>query len=132
MRLEHAFAVGEDPVLSQPTSANLTAFLVNVVGVAPTGATELTLTGNQPLEDLEHLDWATTSTSSLASAASLLSGGAQKNGAAVAENGSGGSVSSNQRRHEGAKALANAMASDGDGVVTLNPFEIRTAVIYVQ
>jgi len=123
VRLEHAFAVGEDSVLSQPASVNLTAFLVDVVGVSPTGATELTLTGNQPLEDLEHLDWATTS--------SLLSGGDQKSGE-VANNGGGGSVSSNQKRHAGAKAFAQAMASDEDGMVTLNPFEIRTAVIYVQ
>lgn len=104
VRLEHSFGVDEDDVLSQSVSVNVTSLIMSL-GFEPTGALELTLTGNQPLEDLNRLDWDT--------ASDVL----PRDDVVV---------------HKAQAAqYAKALTSDGDGIVTLNPMEIRTAVIYV-
>jgi alpha-mannosidase len=56
LRLEHTFAVGEDPVLSAPVTVNVTTFFASI-GLQVVDDKELTLTANQLLEDLTYLDW---------------------------------------------------------------------------
>jgi len=50
LRLSHQFAVGEDPVLSQPVTVNL-ATLFN--GIPLNNLTEVSLTANQPASEIE-------------------------------------------------------------------------------
>jgi len=104
LRLEHTFAVDEDPVLSEPVSLNVTSLLLQL-GFIPTGATELTLTGNQAREDLHYLEWATT------------------------EDPVASSSSKSVRR--GGRRLSDDLAF-ADGMITLNPMEIRTAVFSIS
>lgn len=63
LRLEHMFAVGEDPLLSQPVSVNVTA-LVSSLGFTVAGGAELSLTTNQLRRELKHLQWKTEEISS--------------------------------------------------------------------
>jgi len=54
VRLAHVFAVGEDPILSQNATVDLTNLFVHRI---PTELTELTLSANQPLAELHRLSW---------------------------------------------------------------------------
>ncbi len=126
LRLEHAFALGEDATLSLPATVNITAFLGSL-GFSVSGAVELTLTGNQPLEDLTRLHWNTgtaggqdTETSSSSSSSSSKVEDVRRS---MHENA--------RRKRDAARAKAKEMARAGlgDGVVTLGPQEIRTALV---
>jgi len=130
VRLEHAFAVGEDATLSAPAAVNLTALLVGL-GFSPTGAEELTLTANQPLEDLHRLAWPTNEDQAVADQAAVP--GAAAGGAMGASVGAAKrkGAAAREKQVSNARALAAALGGGGDGVVTLNPMEIRTAVVYV-
>jgi hypothetical protein len=50
LRLSHQFAVGEDPVLSQPVTVNLATLFS---GVTLNNVVEVSLTANQPASDIE-------------------------------------------------------------------------------
>jgi len=60
LRLHHLFAVGEDAILSQPATINLNDLFTNLTIVE---ITEMTMTANQPLDELHRLDWKTNSVS---------------------------------------------------------------------
>jgi len=61
LRLHHFFAVNEDSSLSKPVTVNLDSLFskLRIVKI-----TEMTLTANQPLEDLNRLQWKTSIQSS--------------------------------------------------------------------
>ncbi len=56
LRIDHSFEVGEDPVLSQPVQINLDALFTHV---DLQSCTEMTLTANQPLADVNRYVWKT-------------------------------------------------------------------------
>lgn len=56
LRLSHQFAVGEDPTLSAPATVSLAALLP---ALGADNVTELSLTGNQPLADVQRMQWKT-------------------------------------------------------------------------
>eukprot|EP01119_Soliformovum_irregulare_P008936 TRINITY_DN2201_c3_g1_i1.p1 TRINITY_DN2201_c3_g1~~TRINITY_DN2201_c3_g1_i1.p1 ORF type:complete len:965 (+),score=294.76 TRINITY_DN2201_c3_g1_i1:158-3052(+) len=56
LRLAHVYAVGEDAVLSQPVTVELDTMFVNM---KPVKVSEMTLTGNRPLSELNRLKWKT-------------------------------------------------------------------------
>ena len=123
LRLEHCFAVGEDPLLSQPASVDLAGFLVAALGLEYASSVELTLTGNQALEDHEYLDWQTLPTASGASSGAQGKGGDADGGAAVR---------ARAARRARAKTRVFGEEGDGGGQVTLDPMEIRTAIVYLK
>jgi len=56
LRLTHIYAVGEDPVYSQPVTLDLNSIFANLAIVE---ITEMTMTANQPLVKLKRLNWNT-------------------------------------------------------------------------
>jgi len=56
LRLTHIYAVGEDPVYSQPVTLDLNSIFANLAIVE---ITEMTMTANQPLVELKRLNWNT-------------------------------------------------------------------------
>merc|ERR1712167_454618 len=58
LRLSHLYEVGEHPKLSLPVDVNL-ANIFSKAGLKITGASETTLTGNQPVANVKRHKWNT-------------------------------------------------------------------------
>lgn len=56
LRLDHSFEVGEDPVYSQPVTVDIEALFTHL---SLTACTEMTLTANAALADVQRFDWKT-------------------------------------------------------------------------
>jgi alpha-mannosidase len=58
LRLSHLYEAGEHPTLAQPVTVNLSE-VFNKANLKITGATETTLTGNQPISSIKPFKWHT-------------------------------------------------------------------------
>jgi UDP-3-O-acyl-N-acetylglucosamine deacetylase len=58
LRLAHLYGVGEDATYSQPVTVDLRDMFV---GLDPITSREMTLTANLPIDELQRLQWKTSS-----------------------------------------------------------------------